>query len=76
MILGLSGEVAITSELGGVALASKLHDVPYAAVGVVGRKIGIQPSIDDYVKVLDQYANVGKAVTSVIGDIGRTDVIK
>ena len=76
MILGITGDVVITSEVGGIAVASKLHDVPYAAVGVVGRKIGYESKIDDYVYVLEQYANVGKAVISIIGDIGRTDVIK
>lgn len=76
IILGVAGEVVLTSEVGGLAIASKLHDVPYAAVAVVGRKIGEEGNIDDYVKVLEQYANVGKAVISIIGDIGRTDVIK
>ena len=48
MILGITGDVVITSEVGGIAVASKLHDVPYAAVGVVGRKIGYESKIDDY----------------------------
>lgn len=74
-IFGITGETVLSSEIGGVAVAAKMHDVPFTAVTVVGRKIGFGSDIEDYIHVLDQYSNVGKAVTSVIGEIGRTDVI-
>lgn len=74
--LGIEGNVVLSSEIGGIAIASKLHDIPYAAVSVVGRQIGVKNNIENYVNVLDQYANVGQAVVSVIGEIGRTDVVK
>ena len=76
MIFGIAGEVVLSSEIGGIAIASKLHDVPYAAVAVVGRKIGFKSGIQEYLNVLEQYTNIGKAVISIIGDIGRTDVVK
>jgi nucleoside phosphorylase len=76
MILGIAGEVVLSSEIGGIAIASKLHDVPYSAVCVVGRKIGFKSGIQEYLSVLEQYTNIGKAVISLIGDIGRTDVVK
>ena len=76
MIFGIAGEVVLSSEIGGIAMASKLHDVPYAAVAVVGRKIGFKSGIQEYLNVLEQYTNIGKAVISLIGDIGRTDVVK
>ena len=75
-ILGITNETVISSEIGGIALAAKLHDIPYASISVVGRRIGYENSIEDYVKVLEQYTNVGKAVVSVIGEIGRTDIVK
>ena len=76
MIFGIAGEVVLSSEIGGIAVASKLHDVPYTAVAVVGRKIGYKSGIQEYLNVLEQYTNIGKAVISIIGDIGRTDVVK
>lgn len=74
--LGIEGNVVLSSEIGGIAIASKLHDIPYAAVSVVGRQLGVKNNIENYVNVLEQYANVGQAVVSVIGEIGRTDVVK
>ena len=74
--LGIEGDVVLSSEIGGIAVASKLHNIPYAAVSVVGRQLGVPNNIENYVNVLDQYANVGSAVISVIGEIGRTDVVK
>ena len=76
MIFGIAGEVVLSSEIGGIAIASKLHDVPYASVAVVGRKIGYKSGIQEYLNVLEQYTNIGKVVISLIGDIGRTDVVK
>ena len=76
MIFGIAGEVVLSSEIGGIAIASKLHDVPYSAVCVVGRKIGFKSGIQEYLSVLEQYTNIGKAVISLIGDIGRSDVVK
>ena len=76
MVFGIAGEVVLSSEIGGIAIASKLHDVPYASVAVVGRKIGYKSGIQEYLNVLEQYTNIGKVVISLIGDIGRTDVVK
>lgn len=75
-IFGETSNIVLSSEIGGIAIASILHDVPFAAVHVVGNKINNKSSIEDYVKVLDQYSNVGKAIVSVIGEIGRNDVLR
>lgn len=75
-LFGIQEDTVLSSEIGGIAVAAKLHDVPFAAISVVGRKVGADSQIEDYLHVLDQYTNVGKAVVSVIGEIGRTDIVK
>lgn len=75
-VLGFNENIVFSSEVGGVAVASKIHDVPFAVIQVVGHKVGKTSTIDDYIKVLNQYSNVGKAVVSIIGEIGRSDIVR
>lgn len=75
-VFGITDNTVLSSEIGGIAVAAKLHNIPFAAISVVGRKVGYKSNIEDYIHVLEQYTNVGKAVVSLIGEIGRTDVIK
>ena len=74
-IFGMPITTVFSSEVGGVAVACAIHDVPYVAIQVVGNKIGEKASFDSYLEVLKRYINVGKAVTSVIGEIGRSDIL-
>lgn len=60
----------------GAALASHLFDIPFISVKVVEARIGERTSLDDYIKVLEQYGNLGKAVVVCIGEISRNDVLR
>ena len=60
---------------GGVAVSSFLHKVPFIAVKVVDKILDEKWNVDSYLKVLDVYIGVDKAIISTIGDIGRNDVI-
>lgn len=75
-VLGIRDNIVTDSESGGIALACYLFDVPFIAVKVVEGKAGTKIEIDDYIKVLKQYAAVGKAVISCIGEISRQDVLR
>lgn len=60
----------------GVALACQLKDVPFVSIKVVENKLEDQENIEAYLNVLDRYIDLGKAVISTIGDIGRNDILK
>ena len=60
----------------GVALASHLFDIPFISVKVIEGQAGQKTSIDSYMKILEEYAVIGKAVTVCIGEISRNDVLR
>ena len=60
----------------GAALAASLKDVPYISIKVVERKYEQDENVSRYLKVLENYSDVGRAVVSTIGDIGRNDILK
>ena len=60
----------------GIALACHLLDTPFIIVKSIERPLQKNATIDDYLKVLDSYIDLGKAVVSTIGDIGRADILK
>ena len=60
----------------GIALAAHLLDIPFISVKVIEGIHGTETSIDNYIQVLEQYAVIGKAVISCIGEISRNDVLR
>ncbi len=60
----------------GVALASHLFDIPFVSVKVIEGQAGQKTSIENYIKVLEQYSIIGKAVIACIGEISRNDVLR
>ena len=75
VILGNKEDVVFDSCTGGVALSCYLHNIPYISIEVVENRIDEAPSISNYVKVIEHYLDIGKAVASFIGEISRNDVI-
>ena len=75
-IFGERDNLILDSNSAGIALGSKLCDVPFICVKVVECSLGDHSNIESYLKVLDCYINLGKAVVSTIGDIGRKDILK
>ena len=75
-IFGEKENLVLDSNSTGIALACKLFDVPFICVKVVERSFEKTSDIETYLKVLDCYINLGKAVVSTVGDIGRKDILK
>ncbi len=75
-IFGEKENLVLDSNSSGVAVACKLFDVPFIIVKVIEKTLGASSDIESYLKVLDCYINLGKAVVSTVGDIGRKDILK
>lgn len=75
-IFGVKEELVFDSTSAGVALACHLADTPFIIVKSIEKPLEKDTTVDDYLKVLDSYINLGKAVVSTIGDIGRADILK
>ena len=74
-VLGFENNVVFDCNSAGVAMASSLTKVPFVSVKVVERNINDNNNIDTYLKALKEYINIGKAIVTCIGDIGRNEVI-
>jgi len=75
-LLASRDNIVIDGETAGIALACYLADIPFISVKVVEGKAGSKLDVNNYVKILRQYAAVGKAVVSCIGEINRQDVLR
>lgn len=73
-VLGRTSNVLVDSEGAGCALAAHIANVPFIAIKVCERNIDDRLSVANYLKVLDKYADLGKVVTSLIGEVSRNDV--
>jgi nucleoside phosphorylase len=72
-IFGKKSNVILDTEAGGGVIASYLFNVPFISVKVVLTDVDRSPSQDDYIKALKKFVEVGKLVSSVIGEVGRND---
>ena len=68
--------ICIDYNSSGVALACTLKSVPFITIKVAENKIDQQNNLDTYLNVLDKYIDLGKAVVSMINDIGRNDILE
>jgi len=75
-ILGHSGNIVLDSESYGTALACSLYNVPLISIKAVDSTVENKSTINDYVRTLKTYSNIGKAVVSFIGEIGRRDLVE
>ena len=75
-VLGHKTNIVFDCTSGGAFLASTIHKIPVVAVKVNERIIDTPSTADNYITVLKQYSNVGRAVVTCIGDIGRNDFLK
>ena len=69
-------DIVIDGESAGIALVSYLCDVPFITVKVVEGKAGVKLELNSYLNILRQYAVIGKAVVSCIGEISRQDILR
>ena len=75
-IYGYNKNIVLDSISGGVAISCAVHKIPFIAVKVVDKKLDDKYNVENYLKVLDSFTKVGKAVVTTIGDIGRKDVMR
>ena len=75
VIFGNKDDVVIDSVTGGIALASYLNNIPFVSINVIEKRIDEVTSISSYVEVLKHYTDVGKAVTSFVGEISRNEIV-
>ena len=72
---GTTKNLILDNSAGGIALACYLNDIPFVATKVIEHKLGEKSTIDGYVKLLKKYSDLGKAVTSFIGEVSRNEVV-
>ena len=75
-VLGHKTNIVFDCVSGGAFLSATIHKIPVIAVKVSERIVGAVPTTDSYITVLKQYSNVGRAIVTCIGDIGRNDFLK
>ena len=75
-IFGFKNNVVLDSISGGIVVNSAINKVPFINIKVVDKLLDKEYDVENYLTVLDSYVNVGKAVTTMIGDIGRKDVLR
>ena len=73
--MGFGEKVVFDCNSAGVALACQLLKVPFLSIKVVERYLDAPNDIETYIKSINQYINVGKALVTCIGDIGHNEVI-
>ncbi len=74
-VLGFDTNVVFDTNTGGTALACSLTRVPFVSIKVVERYLDKNSDVNTYLKAMKEYVNIGKAVVTCIGDIGRNEII-
>ena len=75
-VLGHKTNIVFDCLSGGAFLSAALYNIPVVAVKVNEKHIDELSTVDNYINVLKQYSNVGRAIVTRIGDIGRNDIVK
>ena len=75
-LFGESRAVVIDTSAAGCAAACELISVPCVAGKVVSRFLDKPYSVRDYGETIERYVDVGRALATVIGDIGRQDLLE
>ena len=74
-VFGFDNNIVFDTNAGGVALACSLTKVPFVAIKVVERYFDKNSDVNTYLNAMKEYVNVGKALVTCIGDIGRNEII-
>lgn len=75
-VINKNKNIVIDGISAGVALACHLFDIPFISIKVVEGYLGEKTSVDNYIKVLEQYVLIGKSLIECIGEISRNDVLR
>ena len=68
--------IVIDQNSAGVAIASKLKEVPFIVIKVAENNLAVANNLESYSEVLGKYIDLGKAVVSTINDISRSDILE
>ncbi|HHT66949.1 MAG TPA: hypothetical protein GX010_01800 [Erysipelotrichaceae bacterium] len=74
-ILGFDKNIVFDCNSAGIAMVSSLRRVPFVSVKVVERYLDDKSDINSYLKAIKHYSEIGKAIVTCIGDIGRNEII-
>lgn len=74
-LFGRGERVVLDSTTGGVAVACALCQIPFIGVKVIARFLDRPYTVNEYAAALQKFNDVGKAIVTTIGDIGRTDIM-
>lgn len=74
-VFGFDNHIVFDCNSGGVALACSLTKVPFVSIKVVERYYDKNSDVNTYLEAMKEYVNVGKALVTCIGDIGRNEII-
>ena len=74
-VFGFDNNVVFDNNTGGIALACSLSKVPFIAIKVIERYLENTADVNSYLKAMKEYVNIGKAIVTCIGDIGRNEII-
>ena len=74
-LFGKRERVVLDSTLGGVAMACSLCQIPFLGVKVIARFLDKPYTVNEYAAALSKFNDIGKAIVTTIGDIGRTDIM-
>ena len=75
IVFGNNKGLVIDSSTGGIALSCYLNNIPYISVEVVDGKLDETITIDGYIDVLKRYSDIGKSITTFIGEISRKEIV-
>lgn len=75
-VLGHKNNVVFDCTSGGAFLSSYIHKIPIVAIKAVLKRVDEASDAENYINVLKQYSDIGRAIVTCIGDIGRNDIIK
>ena len=72
---GTNENLIMENSVGGIAVACHFGHVPFLGAKVVSRFLDEPYTVEEYATTLRKYIDLGKAVVSTIGDIGRSDLL-
>lgn len=75
-VLGHKSNVVFDCTSGGVNIACHIAKIPTISVKAVLKQVGEKTTSDLYISVLKKYSDIGKAIVSAIGDIGRNEILR
>ena len=74
-VFGFDSNIVFDNNSGGVALACSLSKVPFVSIKVIERYLDKNADVNSYLNAMKEYVNIGKAIVTCIGDIGRNEII-